>query len=140
RRAPRSGVGKADRRETRFLVEVQRHATGTRKRCGKGRLKIRSEIIRGDRGGGEGKVGRREIAGAKISWRLIGGKRVLQILAGLLNGNYSGFVANPARSCSPAVFCCTLAFVATLILPTARAQNNASIHTSWLWHLHQPIY
>src|SRR5437016_1758993 len=27
-----------------------------------------------------------------------------------------------------------------LILPTARAQNNASIHTSWLWHLHQPIY
>jgi len=27
-----------------------------------------------------------------------------------------------------------------LILPAARAQNNTSIHTSWLWHLHQPIY
>src|SRR5205823_485450 len=60
-----------------------------------------------------------------------------QILGGLLNGDYSGFVANRVF---PAVFCCTLAFVATLILPTARAQNNASIHTSWLWHLHQPIY
>ena len=40
----------------------------------------------------------------------------------------------------PAVFCCTLGMVATLILPNARAQNNAGIHTSWLWHLHQPIY
>jgi hypothetical protein len=40
----------------------------------------------------------------------------------------------------PRAFCCTLALVATLILPTARAQNNTSIHTSWLWHLHQPIY
>jgi hypothetical protein len=49
-------------------------------------------------------------------------------------------MANLAPSCSPRVFCCTLALVATLILPTARAQNNTSIHTSWLWHLHQPIY
>src|SRR5438046_6209507 len=40
----------------------------------------------------------------------------------------------------PRVFCCTLALVAMLILPAARAQNNTSIHTSWLVHLHQPIY
>ena len=30
--------------------------------------------------------------------------------------------------------------MATITLPAARAQNNTSIHTSWLWHLHQPIY
>jgi hypothetical protein len=58
----------------------------------------------------------------------------------LLNGDYSEFATNPALSYPPRAFCCTLALVATLILPTARAQNNTSIHTSWLWHLHQPIY
>lgn len=26
------------------------------------------------------------------------------------------------------------------LIAGARAQNNTSIHTTWLWHLHQPIY
>src|SRR5207302_7091841 len=30
--------------------------------------------------------------------------------------------------------------IAALLPAVAHAQNNTSIHTSWLWHLHQPIY
>ncbi len=35
---------------------------------------------------------------------------------------------------------CTLVLAALLCAPAWNAPANDSVHTSWLWHLHQPIY